>query len=166
MPGYDIHTQAWAEASRAVRERYSGMHFSRRVRNLQSTERVLAIGNPAIDQALAQAKAQDAFVASVARQALKAPLGSHCPGRWDVLHPGRGGGTSKPNLKQRTRQYSISDLGECCSEADTGCLSGRACHFYEIAIGCSCKTDMRRIGSENGSQNRGRRCACRWLPER
>ena len=69
-----ISPKAWTEASRAVRERYSGMHFSRRVRNLQSTERVLAVGNPAIDQALAQAKAQDAFVASVVRQALKKPL--------------------------------------------------------------------------------------------
>ena len=69
-----ISPKAWIEASRAIRDRYSGMHFSRRVRNLQSTERVLAVGNPAVDQALTQAKAQDAFIASVPRQVLKKPL--------------------------------------------------------------------------------------------
>lgn len=69
-----ISPKPWTEASRSVRERYSGMHFSRRARNLQSTERVIAVGNPAVDQALVQAKTQDAFVASIARQALKKPL--------------------------------------------------------------------------------------------
>ncbi len=69
-----ISPDVWKQASRAVRERYSGMHFSRGVRNLQSTDTVLAVGNPAVDQALVQAKAHDAFVASIARQGLKRPL--------------------------------------------------------------------------------------------
>lgn len=69
-----ISPKAWAEASRAVRDRYSGMHFTRKVRKLESTEKVLAIGNAAVDQALKQASAHEAFVASLPRQALKAPL--------------------------------------------------------------------------------------------
>jgi ERCC4-related helicase len=69
-----ISPVVWKQASRAVRERYSGMHFTRKVRNLESTKTVLAIGNPAVDQALSQAKKHEAFLASLPRQVLKRPL--------------------------------------------------------------------------------------------
>jgi ERCC4-related helicase len=69
-----ICPDAWKQASRAVRERYSGMHFSRKVRHLESTEKILAVGNAALEQALGQAKAHEAFMASLPRQTLKNPL--------------------------------------------------------------------------------------------
>jgi SNF2 family DNA or RNA helicase len=69
-----ISPEAWKRASRAVRERYSGMHFNRKVRQLESTEKILAIGNAAVDQALQQAKGHEAFLASLPRQVLKNPL--------------------------------------------------------------------------------------------
>jgi hypothetical protein len=68
-----ISPEKWRQASRAIRERYSGMHFNRRMRHLESTEKILAVGNPALENALRQAKGHDAFVATLPRQTLESP---------------------------------------------------------------------------------------------
>ena len=69
-----LSPEPWRMASRAVRDRYSGMQFNRRLGNADDTQRILAVGNAAFDQALKQAKSYPAFIASLPGQAMRKPL--------------------------------------------------------------------------------------------
>ncbi len=65
--------EAWAKAP-GVRPEYLGLTFDRQDRSPHAAQRVLGVGHPVVDQALAQARASTACVAALPTQALKRPL--------------------------------------------------------------------------------------------